>query len=225
MRNLYIVAGSQPPNRNSEINGVPESVLGQFELQFSLLESIALKEKCTGFFCDGQDEEDADSWESILEDYLKDESGFIKQLKEKQENLSVCEKLQLIFELRELYMMRNIRQNGLLIRYFPTDLKFNPNITRTIEERDYIIFQNILKYGEDNNILFIGYNHKLEEFAKKEHDFNFCRVNIPTYYQEAIMVENLPERLYPLFDEYQKNKGFLVFVKNREKVRFLSELI
>ncbi len=40
-----------------------------------------------------------------------------------------------------------------------------------VQKRDAMIFENVCRYGEQSNILFVGNAHRLEDFEKKDHDF------------------------------------------------------
>jgi len=203
MRLLYIVAGGHaPPNNNNlEFYNVHSEMVRHY-LQFSILEDIAVSEKCTGFFSDGQSQNIAETKEVYLENFFMelDPKFIFENSSETIKPLPIPEQQQCIYDLSEFFMIKQVRESGVPIKCLPTEADFDES--KSVEERDSIIFENIVKHGNEKNIFFIGYNHKLKDFNDKPHDFQICRINVPSSYRRAITVDGLPEHLKSLFNSY-----------------------
>ena len=203
MRSLYIVAGGHAPLNNDflELYNVNSEMVRHY-LQFSILEDIAVSEKCTGFFSDGQSQNIAETKEVYLENCFMelDSRLILEESKGIIQLLHTVEQQQCIYDLSEFFMIKQVREGGVPIKYLPTEADFDEK--RPVEERDSIIFENIVKYGNEKNIFFIGYDHKLKDFNDKPHDFQICRINVPHYYRRAITIDGLPAHLKLLFNSY-----------------------
>ena len=73
--------------------------------------------------------------------------------------------------------------------------------------RDRKVFENVVAFGEEVNVLFMGEAHLLIDFEQEEHDFRIYQTNI--FYDNGVKLEGaLPIQFKPFIDDLARELCF-----------------
>jgi hypothetical protein len=199
-RELFVIGGKH------SVSGRGEEVKHMVDLQTKALEMIAMARRCTAYFEDNMSRESAWIYNSMLERILNGEDLLtrIAALEKKKREYGY---------VRKFESMARIWKAGIPITHLPTEdsngflssivyLYRLPIVADMLGAwRDSRIFQNVCQFGHDKNIIFIGSEHRLRDFAEKEHDFRIWRIDFVEDTYNIVVGGSLP----PVFEQWMRS--------------------
>ena len=233
-KTLYIIRGEHTDELLDDIAMKEASAC--YDLHLNIVGAIARKTGCSAYFSDGQKQEEAKLFNSLLNAAAL--------------SPSVAEELMSIMQncagevkgsedaVKDFQLFLQLRREGIPIKFMPTEGKidhFEILKSATLEGklplRDYVssrllvnqggdpdllilsnkvgpflndyrdrcVFENVRDFAEQTNILFMGRDHALKDFADRPHPFAIHEMEI--YYDSGVHIRgNVPSFCKPLLE-------------------------